>query len=112
MVEKTNEKSRVSLMTEELDAVENHIDSLKINLGVKPDYSRGVGDPLVTSRSIDRVLLRQLETRVASLKQALNRIDQGIYGICQQCGKQINPDRLAVLHDAKLCIDCARKDKT
>ena len=112
MVEKTNEKSHASLMTEELDAVENHIEALKKKLDVKPDYSLGVGDPRMTSWPIDLILLRQLERRVTSLKQALKRIDEGTYGICEQCGKQINPDRLAVLHDAKLCIDCARKDKT
>jgi RNA polymerase-binding transcription factor DksA len=109
MVERINKNSKVYLLRQELDTVENHIDALKIKLGVKPDYSIGVGDPLVTSWSIDRVLLEQLEKRVASLKRALKRLDEGIYSICELCGKQINPERLAILHDTRLCIDCANK---
>jgi DnaK suppressor protein len=96
-------------LEQELAEVESQVTVIKEKLAAKPDYTRGVGDPRITSWELDRVLLEQLESRVESLKQAIQRMDEGTYGICESCGKQIHPDRLAVLPDTKLCIDCARK---
>jgi RNA polymerase-binding transcription factor DksA len=31
-----------------------------------------------------------------------------VYGVCEECGKTIHPDRLAVLPDTTRCIRCAR----
>ncbi|MFL7792285.1 MAG: TraR/DksA C4-type zinc finger protein [Anaerolineae bacterium] len=36
-------------------------------------------------------------------------MDKGTYGICERCGKPIHPDRLAVLPETRLCIECARE---
>jgi RNA polymerase-binding transcription factor DksA len=35
--------------------------------------------------------------------------DQGTYGICKSCGRQIPEERLAARPEALLCIDCQRK---
>lgn len=40
---------------------------------------------------------------------ALEKIAEGTYGICEQCGKGIHPDRLEVLPFAALCVKCQRK---
>ena len=55
-------------------------------------------------------LLDQLEDRLAEVKKALKRIDEGTYGICTNCGKTILPERLEALPYAELCIDCQRKE--
>ncbi|WOE75259.1 TraR/DksA family transcriptional regulator [Alterisphingorhabdus coralli] len=46
---------------------------------------------------------------IASVKRALERIDNGTYAICVSCGNPINPKRLAVRPEAALCITCASK---
>jgi RNA polymerase-binding transcription factor DksA len=33
-------------------------------------------------------------------------MDQGQYGICQRCGKPINPERLEAFPYVTFCIDC------
>ena len=38
------------------------------------------------------------------IEQALKRISEGTYGICAQCGADINPKRLAVMPTATTCI--------
>jgi RNA polymerase-binding protein DksA len=43
---------------------------------------------------------------LAQVQAALDRLDNGTYGKCVQCGKDINPKRLAALPYATLCIDC------
>jgi DnaK suppressor protein len=39
--------------------------------------------------------------------EALERIEEGEYGFCLECGEPINPKRLAVDPAASLCIRCA-----
>jgi DnaK suppressor protein len=45
------------------------------------------------------------------LNMALERIDRGEYGICVQCGKKINPERLEAVPHARLCIECKSKEE-
>jgi DnaK suppressor protein len=44
---------------------------------------------------------------LVTLDAALQRLDQGLYGICKQCGSEIEDGRLEMLH-AVTCSDCAR----
>lgn len=46
---------------------------------------------------------------IASVKRALARIEDGIYGECVRCGEEIAPARLEARPEAALCIDCANK---
>lgn len=47
--------------------------------------------------------------RLAQAEMALARINAGTYGICQECGHEIDPDRLEIVPSAILCIECQRK---
>jgi DnaK suppressor protein len=40
------------------------------------------------------------------VEEALNRIDRGEFGYCQQCGEDINPKRLEVQPWAPYCLSC------
>ena len=40
---------------------------------------------------------------------ALERIDKGTYGQCQQCGRRIPERRLEAIPYTRFCIDCERK---
>ena len=42
---------------------------------------------------------------------ALDRIENGTYGVCQRCGNSIGEERLESLPWATLCIDCKRKQE-
>lgn len=46
-------------------------------------------------------------TEMEMVKQAIARIDQGHYGLCQVCGKPISKERLKVVPYSSLCIKCA-----
>lgn len=48
---------------------------------------------------------------LASVRRALLRIENGTYGECALCGRDIAPARLAVRPEASLCIDCARQEQ-
>jgi DnaK suppressor protein len=58
------------------------------------------------SREMGLALMTE-EGRVLSLiDEALERLDQGGYGVCIDCGGKISPLRLDAIPYAKLCVDC------
>ncbi len=55
------------------------------------------------------VLKSQLDKKIVQTKKALTRIKLGKYGICEDCGKLIDTDRLMIYPEATFCIDCEKK---
>jgi len=45
---------------------------------------------------------------IQQIKEALERIANGTYGVCVECGTDIDPKRLRALPNATRCISCAR----
>lgn len=45
------------------------------------------------------------------LERALERIETGTYGICQECGKEISRARLEAVPHARLCIECKSREE-
>ena len=41
------------------------------------------------------------------IQAALARIDDGTYGLCENCGEDIAPARLSAVPEATRCVDCA-----
>jgi RNA polymerase-binding transcription factor DksA len=97
------------VLQRELRSLEEQIETLEEALKVKPNYGMGQGDPAVTQWELDQAMLERLRSHVDELEQALDRLDEGTYGVCERCGKRINPNRLAVLPDTKICVSCAQK---
>jgi DnaK suppressor protein len=61
----------------------------------------------------DDALLAQetlVRQRIADVRAAIARVDEGRYGICSTCGSQISPARLAAMPEATHCIFCAAHD--
>jgi len=54
----------------------------------------------------DAILADQEEEQLAQIETALQKLDEGRYGLCDNCGQQIAPGRLEVLPYANLCIRC------
>ena len=51
----------------------------------------------------------ELNRKSKQIKRALERVRTGKYGICEDCGKMIDTDRLAVFPEATMCINCEKK---
>jgi DnaK suppressor protein len=92
----------------ELEELRSQIAALETGLREKPDYAMGEGDPSITRWELDRALLGELRRHAEGLERQLSRISEGTYGICERCGRPIDPGRLAVLPDTDICIECAR----
>lgn len=69
------------------------------------------GDWSVIDLSED-ISLRQLSAHRGTLLKidaALRKLDEGTYGICEDCGEVINEGRLKVLPFAIYCVECQEK---
>ena len=56
-------------------------------------------------------LEQTLRSLLAEVEHALQKMDDGTYGLCDECGKPIAPARLEALPWANLCIeDKSKKD--
>lgn len=85
---------------------ENHADALEMR-----DADDGVKDVADMSlMDVNQELEYRLGEResqmVAEIDQALLRIDEGTYGVCARCGKDIPEARLDALPTARLDAEC------
>jgi DnaK suppressor protein len=51
----------------------------------------------------------QIDRRIVQTKKAMTRIKIGKYGICEDCHKMIDTDRLMAYPEATLCTECKAK---
>ena len=51
----------------------------------------------------------QIDRKIIQTKKALARVKIGKYGICEDCGKMIDTDRLMIYPEATLCAKDAAK---
>jgi DnaK suppressor protein len=62
-------------------------------------------------REIDWTLEENAGQLLAEIDAALQRIEDGTYGLCVRCGRPIDADRLEALPWATLCLDDKRKEE-
>jgi RNA polymerase-binding transcription factor DksA len=58
-------------------------------------------------REKDFSLLEQLEAEIDDLDTALRKVDEGTYGSCEICGREIGAERLEAMPGTRTCIDHA-----
>ena len=58
------------------------------------------------------ILEKRLRDQLVEIEHALDKFDQGTYGLCDSCGQPVEPARLEALPHANLCLSCkARQAK-
>ena len=56
------------------------------------------------NRELSLILCDRDRNKILEIEEALKKIDQGTYGICERCRKKINENRLKVVPFARLCV--------
>lgn len=57
------------------------------------------------------MLMEQEREKIRLLSDALRRISDGTYGICEICGDKIPETRLEIIPYARYCMDCKSKEE-
>ncbi|MBI5576608.1 MAG: TraR/DksA family transcriptional regulator [Deltaproteobacteria bacterium] len=78
--------------------------------GTTPD----IGDILDSvseerTRELDMILTDREKKKLLQIDDAIDRIEEGTYGLCEECGVKIPKGRLKVMLFAKYCVECQEK---
>jgi DnaK suppressor protein len=62
-------------------------------------------------REMSIKLLERAQERCQEILDVLHRINVGTYGICENCGEEIGPERLKVHPTTMFCIECKKAEE-
>jgi RNA polymerase-binding protein DksA len=108
---RTELEDEVRRLREELDLAEHEIDDML------RDGGDGAGDDPADAgsktfeREHEMSLANNTRDMLVQAERALARIDNGTYGICENCGNPIGKARLQVFPRATLCMTCKTREE-
>lgn len=62
-------------------------------------------------REINFILSDRERVKIKQIDDALGRLDDGTYGVCESCGLEIAEERLQTLPFTRLCRDCQQEQE-
>ena len=92
-----------------LKRIRDHEERLRAGAGTNPDPFDLAQAQISRHRSL--TLLAQTRQQLEQVEAALQRLDEGTYGKCTNCGKEIDAARLEALPYAVLCINCQEQQE-
>jgi DnaK suppressor protein len=64
-------------------------------------------------QAVGVALQRKVETSLEEVGRALDKLNDGTYGLCEACGARVDRARLEALPHAKYCLTCqSRTERT
>src|ERR1700676_5740462 len=92
----------ITVRVAELERVTRHRDAITIERSADQlDEIQAASQRALAVCNLDREF-----NQLRDAHAALRRIQEGSFGICQECDKDIHPKRLAAVPWAKFCIRC------
>jgi DnaK suppressor protein len=113
-IEKFKEKLETQkiALTKELVSFATEDKNLKNNWDAKyPNREKGnMEEEADEVQEYDNLLSLEhsLELKLKDVDTALEKIENGNYGICEKCGKEIDEDRLQACPEARICMKCKK----
>lgn len=105
------EERKAQLMRElKIDGVRNiHADNEYD--AVFPDYGEKEDENAAEVAAFEENLSmeKNLEVSLFNVHKALKKIEDGSYGLCEKCGRMIDPARLQAFPSATSCMECKKK---
>ncbi len=102
-------KSQLAVLEQERKQTLIELDHLRLRLRVEvePDDIGDAASDLI-ERETAQSLIFNLERKLEDIEHAIEQAQAVGYGICERCGKKIDPERLEIFPETTLCIDCKR----
>lgn len=121
MDQQIQEKLKNQLLQEkkELEGLVRHMESDAMDIPVQDSiselsmYDNHPADVAseMFERSKDLALRQDMEQQLDQIEAALGRIENGTYGKCESCGKEIPTERLEAMPSASMCIECKEAEE-
>ncbi len=95
-------EERKEQIEKNLKNIQEEMNSLRgVDLNDEADYAS-----ISTDRLIEDALTTKQQKELKEIDEALKKIENGTYGICEMCEEAISIERLQVKPQAKYCIVC------
>ena len=79
--------------------------------GSNLSFGKRIGEG--TTEAVERIsstaAARSIATTLAEVDRALEKVDEGTYGLCDDCGQLIASERLEAMPSATLCVTCSAR---
>jgi RNA polymerase-binding transcription factor DksA len=89
----------------------DRIKQVRADLRHGPDDSLAGREVVTTLREDDEALQaveKLAHAEIARIEAALDAMDEGTFGLCEECGREIAPARFVAVPYATHCKSCAR----
>jgi DnaK suppressor protein len=96
-------------MAELLDEANKTVSDMTTHNGNLPDPTDRAS--LESDRNFTLRIRDRERKLIGKIKEALERIETGTYGICESCGEEISEERLEARPVTTLCIECKTKQE-
>ena len=92
---------------------EMYVKGAKDNSGDLSGYSYHQADQGSDTHEQEKTayLIDTEQQKIKTINEAIKKIYDKTYGICEICGCHIQDSRLKIIPDAKYCIDCKTKEE-
>jgi DnaK suppressor protein len=99
-------QQRHEALTESSKVDQGEINAVSEDMSDVADRSSLESDRNFTLRLLDRD--RKL---IKKIDEAIERIDEGSFGLCEECGEDIGEERLRARPVTTLCIECKQESE-
>jgi DnaK suppressor protein len=79
--------------------------------GANLSFGKRIGEG--TTEAVERIsstaAARSIAAALADVDRALEKLEEGTYGVCDDCGQPIGPERLEAIPSSVLCVTCSAR---
>jgi DnaK suppressor protein len=79
---------------------------LDLDVGDEMDIAQGI-----TIEDMSKKLTQRNKAMLSRIHIALDKIENGYFGECEECSEEILEARLKAVPDCRLCINCAEQEE-
>jgi len=107
-------EEKESLERELKEISDGNLEMLQSEMTGENAHDEHIGDSGTATfeRERDLTLENNIKDLAGRVNAALEKIDKGTYGICDNCGAEIDPARLKAVPYANLCITCKTDEES
>lgn len=102
------------ILEERRGEIQEKLRAIREEIPSYQDEVRDTEEQSVTdfAQEMDFALMEMKAQTLIRIDEALQRVDQGTYGTCDECGQDIAEARLLAVPFALLCLECQEREET
>lgn len=102
------------MLEERRGEIQEKLRAIREEIPSYQDEVRDTEEQSVTdfAQEMDFALMEMKAQTLIRIDEALQRVDQGTYGTCDECGQDIAEARLLAVPFALLCLECQEREET